>query len=110
MVAKLPILIQIFLLSFAVGLVIFLFHISRPSCGIAAGILGIGAIFYAMTTSISIFITSSPFRSPLSHAFGALYRRVHAYFCPEEDEFLREVVFNFPTTAIARWRQLFMFT
>ena len=105
MVATLPILIQISLLSFAVGLVIFLFHISRPSCGITAGILGIGAIFYAITTSISIFITSSPFRSPLSHAFGSLYRRVHAYFCQEEDEFLREVVFNFPTTTIARWRQ-----
>ena len=57
-----------------------------------------------MTTSISIFITSSPFRSPLSHTFGAFYRRVHAYFCLEEDEFLREAVFNIPTTAIARWR------
>ena len=106
MVATLPFLIQISLFSFAIGLVIFLFHISRPSCGITAGILGIGALFYAMTTSISIFITSSPFRLPLSHAFGALYQRVHAYFCPEEDDFLREVAFNFPTTAFARWQQI----
>ena len=105
MVATLPFLIQISLLSFSTGLVLFLFNISRPSCGITAGILGIGALFYAVTTSVSIFITSSPFRSPLSHAFGAVYRRAHAYFCLEEDEFLREVAFNFPTTVFARWQQ-----
>jgi hypothetical protein len=104
-VATLPVLIQISLLSFAIGLVLFLFHISKPSCGIAAGILGIGTLFYAVTTSVSIFITSSPFCSPLSHAFAALYRHVHAYFCLEEDKFLRQVAFNFPTTALARWRQ-----
>ena len=105
MVATLPFLIQISLLSFAVGLVLFLSHINKPSCGITAGILGIGALFYAVTTSASIFITSSPFRSPLSNAFAALYRHAHAYFSLEEDDFLREVALNFPTTMLARWRQ-----
>ena len=105
MVATLPYLIQISLFTFAVGLVLFLFHISKPSCGITAGILGIGASFYAVTTSVSIFITSSPFGSPLSHAFAALYQRAHTYFCLEEVDFLREVAFNFPTTTLARWRQ-----
>ena len=105
MVATLPFLIQISLLSFSIGLVIFLSHISKPSCGITAGILGIGALLYAVTASASIFITSSPFGSPLSHAFAALYRRAHAYFCLEEDEFLRKIAFNLPTTALARWRQ-----
>ena len=106
MVATLPFLIQISLLSFSIGLVLFLSHISGPSCGITAGILGIGTLFYAATTSASIFITSSPFGSPLSQAFANLYRRAHAYFCIEEDAFLREVAFNFPTTVLARWRQI----
>ena len=90
MVATLPFLIQILLLSFAIGPVIFLFHISRSSWGF----VGIGALFHEVTTSLSIFITSSSFRSLLSHTFGALYRRVHVHFCLEEDEFLREAVFN----------------
>ena len=105
MVATLPYLIQISLFTFAIGLVLFLLHISKPSCGITAGILGIGALFYAVTTSASIFITCSPFGSPLSHAFAALYQRAHTYFCLEEDDFLREVAFNFPTTTLARWHQ-----
>ncbi len=105
MVATLPYLIQISLLSFATGLVGFLFNISKPSCGITAGILGIGALFYAVTTLISIFITSSPFGSPLSLAFAAFYQRVHTYFCLDVEDFLREVAFNFPTTTFARWRQ-----
>jgi hypothetical protein len=100
MVATLPFLIQISLLSFSIGLVLFLSQISKPSCGITAGILGVGALFYAVTTSASIFIPSSPFRSPLSQAFAALYRHAHAYFCLEEDNFLREVALNFPTTTL----------
>ena len=73
MVALLPLLIQISLLLFAIGLVLFLFHIRTPSFRITTAIFGIGVVYYAVTTTISVFITSSPFHSPLSHIFGRLW-------------------------------------
>ena len=88
MVAILPMLIQISLLLFAIGLMLFLFYISKPSFGVTTAIFGIGVIYYAITTTISVFVTSSPFHSPLSRRFGRLYQCVHAYFCPALDQFL----------------------
>ena len=67
MVAALPLLIQISLLLFSLGLIMFLFHISTPSFGIATAIFGVGFLYYAATTTISVFVTSSPFHSPFSH-------------------------------------------
>ena len=87
MVAILPILIQISLLLFSIGLALFLFHIDTYSSAIIIAALGIGFLFYAITTSISAVITSSPFRSPLSRGLGALYRRFHAAICPRIDYF-----------------------
>ena len=105
MVGILPSLIQISLLLFAAGLVLFLFHTSKPSFGVTTAIFGIGVLYYAVTTSISVFITSSPFHSPLSRTLGKVYRHAHAYFCPSIDEFLSEAMDTTPATAIGRVRR-----
>jgi hypothetical protein len=80
MVGILPLLIQISILLFSIGLVLFLFHISKPSFGVTTAIFGIGVLYYVMTTSISVVVTSSPFHSPLSRTLAAVYRLVHALF------------------------------
>jgi hypothetical protein len=87
MVAILPILIQLSLLLFFIGLALFLFQIDTLSSAIALAGLGIGSLFYAITTTISVVVTSSPFRSPLSRGLSALYRRFHAVICPHIDYF-----------------------
>jgi len=87
MVVILPLLIQISLLLFAIGLVLFLFQISKLSFCITTVIFGVGILYYAVTMSISVFVTSMPFHSPLSHTLATLYRHVHAYFCPSIDNF-----------------------
>ena len=97
-VAVLPFLIQVSLVLFAIGLVIFLRHISIPSFGVTTAIFGIGVLYYATTTAISIFVTSSPFHSPLSRALGKVYRRAHAYFCPGLDKFLSPDMDTTPVT------------
>ena len=102
MVAILPSLIQISLLLFAVGLVLFLFHISKPSFGVTTAIFGIGVLYYTITTSISVFVTSSPFHSPLSRTLGKVYQQVHAYICPNIDYFLSKAMDTSPVTALGR--------
>ena len=105
MVAMLPLLIQISLLLFAVGLVLFLFRISKPSFGVTTAIFGVGVLYYAVTTTISVFVTSSPFHSPLSRALGRVYQYVHAYFCPGLDIFLSPNMDITPRTAFGRLRR-----
>jgi len=105
MVAILPSLIQISLLLFAIGLVLFLFHISKPSFGVATAIFGIGVLYYAITTSISVFVASSPFHSPLSRTLGKVYRHVHAYFCPSIDHLLSLAMDMAPSTTLGRVRR-----
>jgi hypothetical protein len=73
MVAVLPFLIQISLLLFAIGLALFLFQISKPSFAVIIAIFGVGVLYYAMTTSVSVFVTSSPFHSPLSRTLSVVY-------------------------------------
>ena len=102
MVAALPLLIQISLLLFSLGLIMFLFHISTPSFGIATAIFGVGVLYYAATTTISVFVTSSPFHSPFSRAFHRGYRRLHAYLCPSVDKFLSRDMDTRPITTCAR--------
>ena len=108
MVAMLPYLIQISLLLFAIGLVLFLFHISKPSFGITTAIFGVGVLYYALTTTISIFVTSSPFHSPLSRTFGKVYQRVHAYLCPGIDTFLSPKMDITPSVPLRRRIQIFL--
>ena len=103
MVAVLPLLIQISLLLFAIGLVLFLFHISKPSFGVTTAIFGIGVLYYAITTSISVFVTSSPFHSPLSRALGTVYRHLHTYICPGIDDFLSPNMDTIPGTTLGRF-------
>jgi len=106
MVETLPLLIQISLLLFSIGLVIFLFHISKPSFGVTTTILGIGIFYYVMTTSISVVVSSSPFHSPLSRRLGKVYQCVHAYFCPPGDHF-SSIILDTPGTTLSRvFRQI----
>ena len=105
MVAILPSLIQVSLLLFAIGLVLFLFYISIPSFGVTTAIFGIGVLYYAITTSVSVFVASSPFHSPVSRALGKVYRYVHAYFCPSIDDFLSHVMDMTPSTTLGRARR-----
>jgi len=100
MVAILPLLIQISLGLFSIGLVVFLFHISKPSFGITTLIFGIGVLYYAITTSISIFVTSSPFHSPLSRTLCAAYRYAHNRFSPGIHVFLSSRMDTTPTSAL----------
>jgi hypothetical protein len=95
MVGILPLLIQISLLLFSIGLVMFLFHISTPSFRVTTAIFGIGVLYYAMTTSISVFVTSSPFHSPLSRTMATVYQTAHLLF----DAIVEYIVF--PDVAIA---------
>ena len=104
-VAVLPFLIQASLLLFAIGLMLFLFYISTPSFSVITALSGLGAVYYTITTSISVFSTSSPFHSPLSRALGAVYRHVHAYFCPHNDYFLSRNMDTTPGTALRRSRR-----
>ena len=99
MVGMLPLLIQISLLLFAIGLGLFLFHISKLSFGVTTAIFGVGVLYYAITTSISVFVTSSPFHSPLSRTLGKVYQHVHAYFYPDVNKFQSPTMDMTPATA-----------
>ena len=103
MVGILPSLIQISLLLFSIGLIVFLFHISAPSFGVTTAIFAIGVLYYAVTTSISVLVTSSPFHSPPSRALGKMYQRVHAYFCPHVTVFLSNSMDTTPVTSLGRF-------
>jgi hypothetical protein len=105
MVGILPLLIQISILLFSIGLALFLFHISTPSFGVTTAILAVGILYYAMTTSISVVVTSSPFHSPLSRAFAAVYRRAHAYFSRQIYHILFPEMEITPATALGRVRR-----
>jgi len=104
MVGVLPLLIQISLLLFSIGLVLFLFHISKPSFGVTTAILGIGICYYTMTTSISVFVTSSTFRSPLSRALATVYQR-YTHFHRNFYDFLSPDMDITPATALGRVRR-----
>ena len=105
MVEILPSLIQLSLLLFAIGLVIFLHNISTPSFGVTVAIFGIGVFYYGVTTFISIFSTSSPFHSPISRNLSKAYQRVHAHFCPSVHNFLSESMDTAPETTLGRFRR-----
>jgi len=105
MVGVLPLLIQISLLLFSIGLILFLFHISKPSFYVTATIFGIGICYYTMTTSISVFVTSSPFRSPLSRTLGAVYQLLHMSFCPNVYHFTQSEMDMTPATVLGRVRR-----
>ena len=110
MVAMLPFLIQVSLLLFSIGLVIFLFHIDKPSFGVTTAIFGAGVLYYAITTTISVLVTSSPFHSPLSRTLGKVYQRAHAYFCPVLDDFLSPKMDTAPVAVLGRlWRRVQIF-
>jgi hypothetical protein len=105
MVGILPLLIQISLFLFSIGLVLFLFHVSKPSFGVTTAIFGAGVLYYTSTTSISVFVTSSPFHSPLSRTLGMIYWHAHAYFCPSDGVWLSKDMDDRPTTAWGRLRR-----
>jgi hypothetical protein len=102
MVGILPFLIQLSLLLFSIGLVILLFYISKPSCGVTTTILGIGILYYAMTTSISVVVSSSPFHSPLSRILAEMYQRLHAYLRPPVSFYASVAMDTPPATTLGR--------
>jgi hypothetical protein len=101
MVGMLPLLIQISLLLFSLGLILFLFHTSQPSFGVTTAIFGIGILYYATTVSISVFVTSSPFHSPLSRTLATVYRHAYAFLCSDYYVFMRIP----PATVLGHVRQ-----
>jgi len=105
MVGILPLLIQISLLLFSIGLILFLFYISTPSFRVTTAIFGIGVFYYAVTTSISVFVTSSPFHSPLSRTFSRVYRNARLLFSLVVVHFILTDIHETPATALGRVRQ-----
>ena len=105
MVGILPLLIHVSLFLFAVGLILLLFYISKPSFCVTTTLAGLGALFYATTTSISVFAASSPFHSPLTRTLGKGYRHLHAYLCPSVQFFLSEHMDTTPAAALDRLRR-----
>jgi len=105
MVGILPLLIQMSLLLFSIGLILFLFYISTPSFHVTTAIFGIGVLYYAVTTSISVFVTSSPFRSPLSRVLARWYRNAHSLFSQVVENNILLDIDEVPATALGlvRW-------
>jgi len=69
-----PVLLYASLGFFAIGLIDFLWHLNR-GIAIYLGVLcGLVLIFHVVTTSIPCFTTRSPFKTPLSHLVGNLWR------------------------------------
>ena len=93
LIALLPILIYISLLLFSSGLVIFLFHIHKPSGVVALAVFLCGASFYGVTMIIATLDSSAPFRSPISRALGLAYRR--AYACLPCESWRRAIATSF---------------
>jgi hypothetical protein len=56
-----------------------------------------------MTTSISVFVTSSPFHSPLSRTLATVYQRAHGYFYPHDFSSLEMDIT--PATVLGRVRR-----
>ena len=105
MVGILPSLIQISLVLFSIGLILFLFYISTPSFGVTMALFGVGILYYAMTASISVFFTSSPFHSPLSRILSKGYQHVHTNLRLNIDDFLSWTMDTTPETALGRVRR-----
>ena len=68
-------------------------------------IFGVGVVYYAVATSVLVFVTSSPFHSSLSRTLGKVCQRVHVHFCPEIDVFLLIDMDTIPATVLGRWRR-----
>jgi hypothetical protein len=103
MVGILPWLIQISLFLFSIGLLFFLFHINTPSFGVTAVIFGVGVLYYSITMSISVFVTSSPFHSSLSRALVPVYQQVHDYLSTMIHDFSTRAMGTGPETALSRF-------
>jgi len=105
MVGILPSLIQISLLLFSIGLVLFLFHINTPSFRVTMAIFGIGVLYYTVTQATSVFITSSPFGSPLLRTCARVYRNAHLLFNVVVEDIILPDIDEMPATALGRVRQ-----
>jgi hypothetical protein len=107
MVATLPILMQVSLLSFSIGLALFLSDFSMWSCGAITFLLGIGVLFYIVTTLISVFVPASPFRSLLSQGLGVLYQQILSKVLPTVEDLMSHEMDHSPATwFVSQKRQL----
>ena len=86
LVTLLPILIQISLLFFCIGLIVLLFPIHLISAIFSSVALVSGFTFYLFTTYVSIIDAHSPFPSPVSHGLVCLVARfmhpAHQFWYP----------------------------
>jgi hypothetical protein len=69
-----PVLLYASLGFFAIGLIDWLWHLSRGIAIYVSVLCGLVFIFHVVTTSIPCFTTRSPFKTPLSHLVGNLWR------------------------------------
>ena len=105
MVERLPMLINLSILLFYSGLSLLLFHISTPSFCVTMAIFGIVLLYYVATMSISVFVTSSPFRSPHSRALARWYRRAHIIFSLVLENIISPDIDKMPATALGLVRR-----
>jgi len=103
-IVLLPLLILLSLTLLCVGLLLLLFHTSKPSFLIITVIFGVGIFYYATTTNLAAFATSSPFRSPLSRVLHVAYRNWHTNFYSNIIFFLFSLVDVNSATFLGRLR------
>ena len=110
MVEVLPFLVLLSLLLFYSGLSLFFFHVSRPSFYVNTAMLGIGFLYYAVTTFIPVFITPSPFGSPLSRFLARGYRKAHFLFSQVMENNMLLDIDKMPATALGLVRRSILIT
>ena len=76
LVAWLPVLTQIALILFCVGIILFLRDVHSLIANVTGGFLGLGLLIYITTTLISICDPFSPFPSPISRVISGLLPRI----------------------------------
>ncbi|KAI0760946.1 hypothetical protein BD413DRAFT_593170 [Trametes elegans] len=79
--ALLPLLLQISLILFLVGLIDFLFLLQSTVAGITTALIAVALLFYASTTLTPVFRTSCSFKSPQSWLLVRVKRRLTTWVC-----------------------------
>jgi hypothetical protein len=78
-IAFLPLLIFVSLFLFFIGIADWLWHMNRAISGIVIGGIGVGCLFYAITTLISALSIDAPFRTPVSKSLALLIRETGSW-------------------------------
>ncbi|KAG8936229.1 hypothetical protein FRC03_008396, partial [Tulasnella sp. 419] len=73
----LPMVLQLSLLLFLIGVVHFLWTIDRNVATVQLVLSGAGILLYLLTIIVGILVPSSPFQSPLSRHLSRLYQKIN---------------------------------